>query len=260
MEESESHAHIVRSFLLTSSLFSFSDRTSDLSQSIIDRSDQKRICHSTLFIYEFSRDTFFSRLSFTRPNDLLIDSLLLLLFGMNLPSSSYGPSEKVLRRFRLWKRQYLHVVIYTSLFWIFVDVFVIMLFTDCTKEIIVPCSASRDIVNQRPLQPVAGQPRFPLDASREKNGSQRLNLLNKKKILQTKKSTGFIAKWFGSGSGTNPSSWPGEGGRAVLIPANLKDEAKNRFKENQFNIVASDLMALNRSINDQRSSRFVSSR
>jgi len=56
--------------------------------------------------------------------------------------------------------------------------------------------------------------------------------------------------------GSNPSNWPGEGGRAVVIPNNLKDEAKKRFKENQFNIVASDLIALNRSINDQRSSKF----
>jgi polypeptide N-acetylgalactosaminyltransferase len=63
----------------------------------------------------------------------------------------------------------------------------------------------------------------------------------------------FVFKFKGS----NPSSWPGEGGRAVVIPTNLRDEAKKRFKENQFNIVASDLMALNRSINDQRSSRFI---
>ena len=55
--------------------------------------------------------------------------------------------------------------------------------------------------------------------------------------------------------GTNPSNWPGEGGRAVVIPNHLREESKKRFKENQFNIVASDLMALNRSINDQRSSR-----
>jgi hypothetical protein len=54
-------------------------------------------------------------------------------------------SEMVLKRFRLWKRQYLHIVIYTSLFWIFVDVFFIMLFSDCTKEIIVPCPATLSI-------------------------------------------------------------------------------------------------------------------
>jgi hypothetical protein len=55
---------------------------------------------------------------------------------------SSSSSDLFFKRYRLWKRQYLHVVIYTSLFWIFVDVFVIMLFSDCTKQIIVPCSSS----------------------------------------------------------------------------------------------------------------------
>ncbi|CAF1064245.1 unnamed protein product [Adineta steineri] len=48
------------------------------------------------------------------------------------------PTDVFLKRFRSWKRQYLHIIIYTSLFWIFVDVFFIMLFSDCTKEIILP--------------------------------------------------------------------------------------------------------------------------
>jgi polypeptide N-acetylgalactosaminyltransferase len=55
---------------------------------------------------------------------------------------------------------------------------------------------------------------------------------------------------------TNPPSWQGEGGRAVVIPNELQEESKKRFAENQFNILASDLMALNRSIKDQRSPRF----
>jgi hypothetical protein len=51
---------------------------------------------------------------------------------------------------------------------------------------------------------------------------------------------------------TNPINWPGEQGRGVKIPQNLKATAKKRFKENQFNIVASDLIALNRAVPDQR--------
>jgi polypeptide N-acetylgalactosaminyltransferase len=51
---------------------------------------------------------------------------------------------------------------------------------------------------------------------------------------------------------TNPINWPGEQGRGVKIPQNLKATAKKRFKENQFNIVASDLIALNRVVPDQR--------
>jgi hypothetical protein len=55
---------------------------------------------------------------------------------------------------------------------------------------------------------------------------------------------------------TNPPHWEGEAGRAVVIPLNLRQEATKRFAENQFNILASDLMALNRSIKDQRSPKF----
>lgn len=58
---------------------------------------------------------------------------------------------------------------------------------------------------------------------------------------------------FYSIAATNPPNWHGEGGRAVVIPNELKEESKKRFLENQFNILASDLMALNRSIKDQRS-------
>jgi hypothetical protein len=42
------------------------------------------------------------------------------------------------------------------------------------------------------------------------------------------------------------------------MPNELQAESKNRFAENQFNIIASDLMALNRSIRDQRSPKYKS--
>ncbi|CAF4311465.1 unnamed protein product [Rotaria sp. Silwood2] len=140
-----------------------------------------------------------------------------------------------------------------------------MLFSDCTKQVVIPCSSSsigkeNDINNNIKLNKddFKRHPKFNFDNIKEKNQTifHKNNLLNKKKLEQSKKSGGnFIAKWFGSDSGSNPSHWPGEGGRAVVIPSNLKDAAKKRFPENQFNIVASDLIALNRSINDQRSSK-----
>ncbi len=43
----------------------------------------------------------------------------------------------------------------------------------------------------------------------------------------------------------NPSL-PGEGGKAVQIPPELEGESKRKFQENQFNVLASDLMSLNR--------------
>jgi hypothetical protein len=73
------------------------------------------------------------------------------------------------------------------------------------------------------------------------------------------KAHGFFGKikdWWkedNSAEPTNPPFWPGENGRGVVMPDNLKKESERRFKENQFNIVASDLIALNRSVPDQRS-------
>ena len=51
---------------------------------------------------------------------------------------------------------------------------------------------------------------------------------------------------------TNPINWPGEQGRGVEVPKQLKNLEKKRYEENQFNVVASDLIALNRYIPDNR--------
>ncbi|OTF78294.1 hypothetical protein BLA29_005986 [Euroglyphus maynei] len=51
---------------------------------------------------------------------------------------------------------------------------------------------------------------------------------------------------------TNPSSWPGENGKGVEIPKEEEAEKNEKFKLNQFNILASDRIALNRTISDVR--------
>ena len=53
----------------------------------------------------------------------------------------------------------------------------------------------------------------------------------------------------------NPSDWPGEEGRAVVIPDELRELEIKRFEENQFNILASDMVALNRYIPDKRNEK-----
>jgi hypothetical protein len=76
--------------------------------------------------------------------------------------------------------------------------------------------------------------------------------VDKEELAQVK----AIKKWFRedfSKETHNPPDWPGENGKPVVIPEKLKKEAEKRFTENQFNIVASDLIALNRTIPDQRS-------
>jgi hypothetical protein len=55
----------------------------------------------------------------------------------------------------------------------------------------------------------------------------------------------------------NPIDWPGEQGKGVVIPANMKQIADKRFKENQFNIVASEIIALDRTIPDGREKELI---
>uniref|UniRef100_A0A182TIC4 Uncharacterized protein n=1 Tax=Anopheles melas TaxID=34690 RepID=A0A182TIC4_9DIPT len=45
---------------------------------------------------------------------------------------------------------------------------------------------------------------------------------------------------------------PGEMGKPVKIPANQQELMKEKFKENQFNLLASDMIWLNRSLTDVR--------
>ncbi|XP_076328359.1 polypeptide N-acetylgalactosaminyltransferase 5-like isoform X2 [Tachypleus tridentatus] len=50
----------------------------------------------------------------------------------------------------------------------------------------------------------------------------------------------------------NPAEWPGENGKGVVIPKEEESLKKEKFKLNQFNLLASDKIALNRSLPDFR--------
>mgnify|MGYP000104913127 CR=1 FL=1 len=47
-------------------------------------------------------------------------------------------------------------------------------------------------------------------------------------------------------------SMPGDMGKAVIIPPDRDEESKEKFKIHQFNLVASDMMSLNRTLPDYR--------
>lgn len=50
----------------------------------------------------------------------------------------------------------------------------------------------------------------------------------------------------------NPADWPGENGRPVTMSKKDQENYKEMFKLNQFNLIASDRIALNRSLPDVR--------
>lgn len=49
-----------------------------------------------------------------------------------------------------------------------------------------------------------------------------------------------------------PRDGPGEGGKPVVIPKDNQEKMKDMFKINQFNLMASEMIALNRSLPDVR--------
>ena len=52
-------------------------------------------------------------------------------------------------------------------------------------------------------------------------------------------------------------TFPGDNGRAVNVPKEKEAESKELFKINQFNLMASDMMSLNRTLPDYRMDAYV---
>ncbi|KRF98280.1 uncharacterized protein Dwil_GK23729, isoform B [Drosophila willistoni] len=61
-----------------------------------------------------------------------------------------------------------------------------------------------------------------------------------------------LKKWFQAPTVREQHGQPGEMGKPVKIPADMKEVMKEKFKENQFNLLASDMISLNRSLTDVR--------
>jgi len=61
-----------------------------------------------------------------------------------------------------------------------------------------------------------------------------------------------LVEWTPAPAPVSRPGEPGDLGAAVEIPAHLKEEAKRRFTEHQFDVVANELMSLNRTMPDIR--------
>ncbi|KAK7110402.1 polypeptide N-acetylgalactosaminyltransferase 1-like isoform X2 [Littorina saxatilis] len=124
------------------------------------------------------------------------------------------------RRMRI---QYCKVIILTSMVWVMVDVFVLMYFTDCTTN-----NAGCQGNGNGGLAAGGVQ-------SHKEDTKGFLEKIIPKSLLPKKVPTG-----------------PGEMGKAVVIPKDKEAQSKEMFKINQFNLLASDMMSLNRSLPDYR--------
>ncbi|OWF35637.1 polypeptide N-acetylgalactosaminyltransferase 13-like isoform X1 [Mizuhopecten yessoensis] len=118
--------------------------------------------------------------------------------------------------------QYCKVILVTSMVWFLIDVFILMYYTDCAAMGSgAECKGKND-----------NQPRM----DDKHRGSDE----------------GFLGKLLPKGLIQRPPTGPGEMGKGVVVPSDRQSEAKEKFKINQFNLVASDMMSLNRSLPDYR--------
>lgn len=182
--------------------------------------------------------------------------------------------------------QNFRIILLTSLFWVFIDAFLIIYLADTksSSDLIQSCEKSISELKLKLIkQQQKQQDRQTADGGAQKQQQEYDDILkvrngdrfkdvhdlkdkgvNGKKVVKEEKKSSteasFINKikqWFREDGDEerNPSNWPGEGGKAVVLSAVAREEAKKRFKENQFNIVASDMVAINRSLADQRSAK-----
>lgn len=68
----------------------------------------------------------------------------------------------------------------------------------------------------------------------------------------------LITVWFLPEVVPRPHEGPGEMGKPVVIPKEQQEKMKEMFKINQFNLMASEMIALNRSLPDVRLEGYVS--
>ncbi|XP_064614408.1 polypeptide N-acetylgalactosaminyltransferase 13-like isoform X2 [Liolophura sinensis] len=120
------------------------------------------------------------------------------------------------------KLQYCKVIMATSMVWFLLDVALLMYYTDCTGSN-AQCSNKGDSAG--------GEKR-----SEQKPGGL-LDKILPRGLLPPRSPTG-----------------PGEMGKAVVIPVEMQEESKQKFKIHQFNLLASEMMSLNRSLPDHRMS------
>lgn len=135
------------------------------------------------------------------------------------------------------------VILLTSLVWFLVDVMVLMLYSECIGRSGCGCAENN---KQEQILTEESLPNSKATL-KEDEQSQSAGPLSKRKYKQSELHLWRPAKVVRENKGM-----PGEMGTAVHISP--EDEAKQQelFKLNQFNLMASDMIALNRSLRDIR--------
>ncbi|XP_049824738.1 polypeptide N-acetylgalactosaminyltransferase 5 isoform X2 [Aethina tumida] len=141
------------------------------------------------------------------------------------------------------------VILLTSLVWFLVDVVILSFYSECLgggckKNIDENIEAQRLISNDYDNE---GKIELVVSRKAEDSPSQ-----GSHGGVAKSYAPGTLKRWRPAPTVEPMGKRPGEMGKAVHIPADRNDEMKELFKLNQFNLMASDMISLNRSLTDVR--------
>eukprot|EP00105_Crassostrea_gigas_P026912 XP_011448043.1 PREDICTED: polypeptide N-acetylgalactosaminyltransferase 13 isoform X2 [Crassostrea gigas] len=151
---------------------------------------------------------------------------------------------------------YCKIILATSLVWFLLDVFILMYFTDCAANS-VNTNCKQDHHEESKKQQDSGgflEKLLPKDEAKSKDHDKIVkpgpDIMYVPKLKPKHKTPQVDVK--NEGIIQRVPTGPGEMGKPVVIPLDRQAESKEKFKINQFNLVASDMISLNRSLPDYR--------
>jgi len=132
------------------------------------------------------------------------------------------------------RRHTCKIIILTSLLWCVMDIMILLTYSDCSSGIGFGCSSGNNAGKK-------GSIKFAEQVDVDSHGRE-VEKYDRNKLRSWKKAK-VVHKQRGK---------PGEMGKAVAIPPDKEAEKKEMFKVNQFNLMASEMISLNRSLQDVR--------
>ena len=136
------------------------------------------------------------------------------------------------------KRHTFKIILLTSLLWLMVDLLMIFLYTDCAGD---DCTSIEKTRKSKLGMEVANESLKWGSAS--DNGYDKWRSYPNDVLLKWKERSAVLSQ---------SVSLPGEKGVAVKTRKEVEEEKKKKFKINQFNLLVSDMISVNRSLKDVR--------
>jgi len=141
------------------------------------------------------------------------------------------------------RRHTCKIIIVTSLIWCILDILILLTYSDCSNGIGFGC-----VNNNSGKKGAIKWSKHQSEDSGHDSGEESDDKWSHfpRHLLKT---------WTKARQVPKQKGMPGEMGKSVQIPPDREEEKKEKFKVNQFNLLASEMISLNRSLQDVRLSQ-----